>query len=170
MYFLRQRTRVSGPFSADQIKALLHRGRVARSDKVSTDRITWLSIADVPDLVDRPQPIEAVAPEPVAAAAPQDSRLWHYTQGGTQQPAAIDTVRLKGLVASGEVGAGEMVWTDGLANWQPVASVPELAPTAGAAAMPAAPGTADLPPVQGGGFEFLKGEMPPVQQRKRGWF
>lgn len=170
MYFLRQRTRVSGPFSADQIKALLHRGRVARSDKVSIDRVTWQSIADVSELVERPQPIEAVAAEPVVVAAPQDTRLWHYTRGGAQQDSPIDTAQLKSLVASGEVGGGEMVWTEGFASWQAVASVPELASAAGAAALPAGPGFGELPPVQGGGLDFLPGELPPVQEKRRGWF
>jgi len=170
MYYLRQRTRISGPFSEDQIKALLHRGRVARSDKVSTDRVVWQSIGEIAELVDRRQPLEVASAEPDATAVSPDTRLWHYTLGGTQQVTAIDTARLKGLIASGDISMEEMVWAEGFANWQTVASVPELAAASSGGGLPPGPDAADLPPVQGGGFDFLPGELPPVQRKKRNWF
>lgn len=168
MYFLRQRTRVSGPFTADQIKGLLHRGRIARSDKVSTDRTTWQSIAETPELIDRPQPAEP-EPEPVPTPSngpPSDTRLWYHTRGGVQQPAAVDTETLRQLVQSGQVGGMEMVWTEGFPDWQPVSSVAEIAPAA--MGPPAFPAPGEIPPPQGGGDCGPALDLPPVV-RKRGW-
>lgn len=165
MYFLRQRTRVSGPFTADQIKGLLHRGRIARSDKVSTDRTTWQSIAETPELIDRPQPVEAEPVQPPSDAPPPDMRLWYHTRGGVQQPASVDTETLRQLVQSGQVGPAEMVWTEGFPDWQPVASVAEIAPAA--TAPPGFPPPGDFPPPHGGG-DFGPADLPPVV-RKRGW-
>ena len=161
MYFLRQRTRVSGPFTAEQIKGLLHRGRIARSDKVSTDRTTWQAIAAMPELIDRPQPAEPTAAEPAAETPPQDTRLWYHTRGGAQQPAPVDTETLRQMVQSGQVGGAEMVWTEGFADWQPVLSVPEF----GSAAAPGFPEPGGFPPIQG--FDPML-DLPPVI-RKKGW-
>ena len=60
---------------------------------------------------------------------------WYYTQNG-QQAGPVDDAQLKGLLASGQVGASDMVWKDGMAAWQPASSVPELSagvPAAGPA-------------------------------------
>ena len=51
---------------------------------------------------------------------------WYYAQGGNQQgPISTDALRQK--IASGEVGAQDMVWREGMGNWQPASAVPELA-------------------------------------------
>jgi len=62
MYYLRQQTRVSGPFSPEQMRTLLHKGRVARSDKISTDRVTWRAIGECP----APAAAAAEPPKPPA--------------------------------------------------------------------------------------------------------
>jgi hypothetical protein len=166
MYYLRQRTRVSGPFSADQIKGLLHRGRIARSDKVSTDRTTWQPISETPELIDRPQPSEPKPAEQPSEAPPRDARVWYHTRGGVQQPAPVDTETLRQLVLSGQVGAAEMVWTEGLPDWQPVSSVSDIAPAP--QTPPAYPAAGEFPPPQIQG-DFGPGlDLPPVI-RKKGW-
>ena len=164
MYYLRQRMRVSGPFAVQQIKALLHRGRVSRSDKVSTDRTTWVSIGECPDIIEPRKEAVAATLEPVEAAPEADRRMWFYTRGGSQQPDSIDTAALSQLVASGQVGPTEMVWTEGFQEWKPVSGVPELAGAAGPGQ--AFPQPDGLPPVQTGqGFE-----LPPVVTKRKGWF
>ena len=166
MYYLRQRTRVSGPFSADQIRALLHRGRIARSDKVSTDRTTWQSIAEMPGLLDRPPAVEATPEAPPNNAPPQDARVWYHTLGGVQQPTPVDTETLRQMVQAGGVGPAEMVWTDGFPDWQPVSSVAEF--TSASQPPPAVRMPSDFPPPQVGG-DFGPGlDLPPVV-RKKGW-
>ena len=58
---------------------------------------------------------------------------WYYSQGGNQQgPVPAEVLRQK--LASGEVAAQDMVWREGMANWQPASNVPELSGGAGQAA------------------------------------
>src|SRR4051812_24873493 len=68
---------------------------------------------------------------------------WYYAKGGSQVgPVSVDVLRQK--IASGEVGAQDMVWRDGMANWQAATTVAELSGGGGGAA-PAAGGYAPQP-------------------------
>jgi uncharacterized RDD family membrane protein YckC len=51
---------------------------------------------------------------------------WYYTQYG-QQAGPVDEAQLKALVTAGHVGPADMAWKDGMANWQAVSSLPDLA-------------------------------------------
>jgi hypothetical protein len=59
---------------------------------------------------------------------------WYYARGG-EQLGPVSADELKGKLASGELSPQDLVWTDGMGNWQPAASV---APFAGAGAGPGA--------------------------------
>jgi len=50
---------------------------------------------------------------------------WYYVKGGRQSDAMSEDA-LRRLVASGEVGADDLIWCDGMANWLPVRAVPEF--------------------------------------------
>jgi uncharacterized RDD family membrane protein YckC len=54
---------------------------------------------------------------------PDDS--WYYAQDN-QQLGPVTLEALRGMVASGQVGAADLVWTQGMAQWQPARSVPEV--------------------------------------------
>jgi TM2 domain-containing membrane protein YozV len=130
MYYLRQQTRVSGPFSLEQVRMLLHKGRAARSDKVSTDRETWRPIGEVQEIVEHVAAAAAApspAAEPVAVAVVEDGYEWFYAMGGVQQPASIGTVGLRELIAAGQIAAADLVWREGFGDWQPISAVGELA-------------------------------------------
>lgn len=70
---------------------------------------------------------------------------WYYFQGGNQQGPVSDD-QLRGMVASGQLSPGDSVWKQGMANWSPIASIPELAPAGGGAPRPG-PGPAGPPAV-----------------------
>lgn len=167
MYYLRQRTQISGPFTVDQLKSLLHRGRVARSDKVSTDKQTWILIADCPDIAHRPSVVaeQAVISQPAATVAASDGIEWFYTQGGAEQPAAVGTAAIAAMIAAGTLGSGEMVWRQGFDEWKPVSDVPEFA-----AVLPSnlpdvlpMPVVVDLPPAPRQAFRGAATGGPDVQ-------
>lgn len=135
MYYLRQQTKVSGPFTAQQVRGMLQRGRAARSDKVSTDRQHWVPVADCPDIVGA---VAVAAPAPTAAAVPvsaqpADGFAWHYTLHGAQQETTVDTATLQNLVATSVVGPDELVWRDGFLDWVKVCDTTELAGSLAAA-------------------------------------
>ena len=81
---------------------------------------------------------------------------WYYARGNEQVgPVGTDVLRQK--IASGEVKSGDLVWRDGMANWQPANSVPELA-----AAAPAQP--FQQPFQQQPSFQQPAYQQPPYQQ------
>lgn len=56
---------------------------------------------------------------------------WYYTKDGVQVgPVSQD--ELIHMISVGEVSSNQMAWHDGLADWQPISSIPELQITAGA--------------------------------------
>src|SRR5215207_5417849 len=50
---------------------------------------------------------------------------WYYAQNN-QQLGPVTLAALRNMVASGQVGAADLVWTQGMAQWQPARSVPEV--------------------------------------------
>jgi TM2 domain-containing membrane protein YozV len=130
MYYLRQQTRVSGPFTLEQLRTLLHKGRAARSDKISTDRLNWRAIGECQEIVEhvKPPATEATATlEPDPGAVAGDGYDWHYATGGVQQAATLGTAALRELIKAGRVVASDIVWRNGFGDWQAVSTVPELA-------------------------------------------
>jgi TM2 domain-containing membrane protein YozV len=153
MYYLRQQTKVSGPFTVEQVQILLRKGRIARSDKISSDRLEWLPVGSCPEICEHAASpaVEPVA-EPEAAPVVDDGNEWFFAMGGVQQPHAIGTAELRALISSGSVGPMDVVWKTGFADWQAVSVVPELADAVGSsgpAFTPPAPPMAG--PVVGGG-------------------
>jgi hypothetical protein len=52
---------------------------------------------------------------------------WHYSQGGNQfGPVPLQSLR--GMVASGQLHGGDLVWTEGMPQWIPIAQVSALTP------------------------------------------
>jgi hypothetical protein len=50
---------------------------------------------------------------------------WYYSKQSTQLgPVSLDELRAK--LASGEVSGSDMVWREGLPDWRPASSMPEL--------------------------------------------
>jgi uncharacterized RDD family membrane protein YckC len=52
------------------------------------------------------------------------SKQWFYAVGGRQQ-GPVSTEQLMALLASGQLSPGDLVWTEGMPEWLPAASVPE---------------------------------------------
>jgi uncharacterized RDD family membrane protein YckC len=50
---------------------------------------------------------------------------WYYAQNN-QQLGPVTLAALRSMVANGQVGAGDLVWTQGMAQWLPARSVPEI--------------------------------------------
>jgi len=80
---------------------------------------------------------------------------WYYSKSGSQL-GPIEQEELRAKIASGEVQPSDLVWREGLADWQPYSRIPELqsagavpAPVGGPPAGPAGPvaSTPYAPPV-----------------------
>lgn len=166
MYYVRQRTTVSGPFPAEVVRSQLYRGLVARSDKVSTDKASWQSIAETPEIIERPQAVGPEDSETASQPAEVDNRLWHYALAGQPQRVPISTASIERLIRTGQVNASDLVWTDGFGiHWRNVAEVPEFADLFGDRDL-----GADPPQPRQDEFPELK-DLRPKKRRKRkgGW-
>ncbi|NJM38311.1 MAG: DUF4339 domain-containing protein [Akkermansiaceae bacterium] len=64
---------------------------------------------------------------------------WYYSKNGTQL-GPVSEADLRGKIASGEVAAVDMIWKEGMGDWQPAGSVKELAISA------VSPGASSPPP------------------------
>lgn len=71
---------------------------------------------------------------------------WYYSENGGQA-GPVSELELRGKITAGSIKAQDLVWREGMAEWQSVASLPELAnslpsmPAEPPAAPPAAPGS-----------------------------
>jgi hypothetical protein len=54
------------------------------------------------------------------------STQWHYATADGQQRGPVDADELRRLAAGGAVSPQTLVWTDGMADWQPAGAVPAL--------------------------------------------
>jgi uncharacterized RDD family membrane protein YckC len=57
---------------------------------------------------------------------------WYYSHNG-QQLGPVDDSQLDGLIADGTVRPDTLVWSDGMANWQPLSQARATGPTGGPA-------------------------------------
>jgi hypothetical protein len=86
---------------------------------------------------------------------------WYYTRGG-QQAGPVSPEQLRQMAAVGQVAPTELVWREGMANWQPLASVPEFG---------AAPAAAPVPPATPYGQPYQQpgGSYPPQGYQRMGY-
>ncbi len=69
---------------------------------------------------------------------------WYYAVNGQRQ-GPIDFEQLRHMVAMGQIAAGDLVWHEGMGDWQTVSSIPALAPRP----QPVYPAPAPPPQYQG---------------------
>jgi hypothetical protein len=67
-----------------------------------------------------PAQIEAAGPPPIPGAD-----LWHYA-AGREQRGPIAREALADLLRTGNLARDTLVWTEGMAGWQPAGEAPEL--------------------------------------------
>ena len=64
--------------------------------------------------------------------------FWYYAQGG-QQRGPVSREALRGMLSSGQLAWGELVWTDGMESWKPAETVEELKVSRAVATPPPVP-------------------------------
>jgi hypothetical protein len=69
-----------------------------------------------------------------------DGPSWYYSEHG-RQAGPVAATALREMASSGRLGAQDLVWREGMGNWMPVSTVPELAASlpVPAASWPVAP-------------------------------
>ena len=144
IYFIRNRGRVSGPFSVDKLIALRARGQFSRAHEVSTDRTNWSPGTTLDHLLSpksSARSASAAVPPVAAANAAQSGQRPPGEQSGTgdahdvpvwfyrindEQSGPATTTELHNLIGSGRLAPQDFVWKDGLLEWSTVEETAEL--------------------------------------------
>ncbi|MEX2673416.1 MAG: GYF domain-containing protein [Phycisphaeraceae bacterium] len=140
--FVRFRGRVSGPFTAEQVKQMIKRGQLTRVHHVSTDRHNWKRADTVLRQFQRPSPVisdestghaKATAGEAASAVGEEESekgngttssaahakRAWFYSLGDSEV-GPIAEERLRQLLQGEGLDADTLFWREGMATWRPL--------------------------------------------------
>jgi hypothetical protein len=124
IWYVRHRTKVSGPFSLDQLEPLRRRGQLARFDQVSQDRQTWVAASTLTELFASQATSASYeldsTPGPVSPPSPA---CWHY-QNGQTAVGPISEQELLGLLKTGKVHPDTLVWKEGMPGWTPCSQIP----------------------------------------------
>ncbi len=135
-YYVKIRGRTLGPFTADRLRQMAQQGQLSRINLISNDGQDWVKAGEFPTFFEgaslqaraaasTPAP-EAVAVASVPEANHQAKAEWHYAIGA-EQHGPVTFGQIRGMVANGTLPANELVWKEGMSDWEPVATVRELA-------------------------------------------
>lgn len=121
-YFVRNRGKVSGPFSLDQLRALQRRGQLKRFYEVSEDRRNWQEAGALPVLF-------AKSDLSGQTAASQSIPQWYYAEDrgedGTLNQGPFSVEQIGMFLQNGTITASTPVWKDGMPDWVPVGAASE---------------------------------------------
>ena len=82
--------------------------------------------------------------------------MWHYVKNGTEKLGPVPESELKSLVDSGRINPTDLVWSEGMTDWQPYNTLPALGGEMEALlAAPVAAGKYEVPPGLGGWLQFV---------------
>jgi GYF domain 2 len=134
--YIRVRGRVLGPYDQDKLQSLARRGQLSRMHELSQDGANWIRAANYPELfvgaaAELPpskEPAQSTAAAATDASAPLTVKplpQWYYTSGGAQH-GPVDFSNLQLLYGTNQLGADDMVWTEGMSAWAPAAQVAGL--------------------------------------------
>jgi len=135
-YYYRVRGRTLGPVSLRQIRQLAQRAQIGRTTDISRDGVQWGKAGDWPEIFEAPAGVDTGSigglggdmglsiAEPATTGVASGN--WYYAVGGVQQ-GPVDLASLQRMVAAGQVGPSDHVFSEGGADWVPVSSMPQLA-------------------------------------------
>lgn len=145
-FYFRVRGEVKGPFSREQIIALVRKKRLGRHHELSADGVNWQRAGEIEGLFESSIPEDRTASEPVeearaatedvggsststaSASTPQASGGpddWFYAKGrNTHGP--ISSKDLRAMLATGRVLGTDRIWNESLSDWVPAADVPQF--------------------------------------------
>jgi S1-C subfamily serine protease len=123
-FYIRNRGKVTGPFTLQQLKSLRNRGQLGRFHELSEDRQTWAPASAYAQLFPGGTGIATdevdVLEEVGSSNAP--TLDWHYVDSSGNQQGPIDSANLAALLQRGAITESTLVWRAGLANWVEVGS------------------------------------------------
>lgn len=138
-YYIRDRGKIQGPFSAEKLQMLAKRGRFGRHFEVSENGQHWSRATAYPELFPEPPKRKRRVPEPQVSSGPiathemfegsaefddfqADPAVWFYGHDSQENgPVPLSTLRT--LAKQGHLSPGDPVWTDGMSDWSPASQI-----------------------------------------------
>lgn len=125
-WFVKKEGLVLGPYSVEDLRAYVARGKVTVLDLVSRDGETgWTSIRQVPRLCEEAS--EAAASPPLIDTAPAAPAPAWYVARGSQVVGPLDLGALRAALAQGQVRLDDQVREVGATEWRAVSRIAALA-------------------------------------------
>jgi hypothetical protein len=143
-WYVREKGRVTGPFTRKQLESLQVRGRLGRFTELSTDRETWRRASEA--FAPIPAPATSAATTEAAGQAapagsyevlggepgagdpddPREAYAWYYARGKTPT-GPVRYSELRRLAAAGELTPRTKVWNETMPEWEPASQVTDFA-------------------------------------------
>lgn len=115
-----------GPVTEAALREMLARGEIKSEDLVWRDGMAqWQPAGQVLPVTVQPSVQQAVGgggPAGAGAGGPGLGAEWYYATGGRQQ-GPVSEAELRAMLGRGQVGAGDLVWREGMGQWQPAGAV-----------------------------------------------
>jgi hypothetical protein len=141
-YYIRIRGEIRGPIARSELVAQIRKKRIGRHHEVSEDSVNWMRAGDVPDLfepvvAERPQAQEEAQTSPRRSESAHESperrseesstgAQWYYASGKNRL-GPVSEAELRSLILAGRVGQSDLIWHQGLTDWQEAQLVPQFA-------------------------------------------
>ncbi len=142
--YIRIRGEVKGPWSREQIVALIRKKRLGKHHEVSADAVTWTRAGDFEGLFESTIPsrdddvayalpasdsdeqqVNASPDKPVTAPSPTDNGSWYYAKGRNSL-GPISSQELRTMLATGRLLGSDRVWNETMADWVPAGDLPQF--------------------------------------------
>lgn len=135
-YYVRVRGKVLGPYTIKQLTMLRTRGQISQSNEVSTDGSTWESAAHLREVFETAPRSSGrersdgtgfdLAKRQPEATPESPKGQWYYSLDGAQLGPVpkTDVIQMLGV---GALKPEDLVWTEGMTEWQPVADTVDFA-------------------------------------------
>ena len=136
--YIRVRGKVLGPYDQEKLQSLARRGQLSRMHELSQDATNWVHASTYPELFvveDRPlvTVVQQVPGETRDAVqrpgqpSVSSGRRWWYRKNNSEA-GPVDETTLQQMLASGNLGPDDLVWTEGMPQWAPARQAPGLLP------------------------------------------
>jgi hypothetical protein len=155
-WYIRSGSRITGPFTEEQLRSMRARGELSPIHQISTDRLSWESAAALVKRLDGAVPPSKAGFQPTPAAGslfqnlvmgsssehpsssmsgPRAARSdpsgsaqqWYYAGAGGKQSGPIGEATLRELIQTRRLSARAFVCKAGESRWERIGRQPELA-------------------------------------------
>lgn len=128
MWFIRLGTKITGPYTREQLRTLRARGQFSPHHQISTDRLRWEPAAPLVQLLDGTEVRLAVlVSSNRGPGTADDGNAWHYLDANKVQVGPRTHSELSELLRSGQISSGTLVCRSGDKEWKSIRETPALA-------------------------------------------